>query len=154
MKVIQPLGEGYSPFSQNFAKCTKFNFWVLTAISKRKVPETWASYFYTDLVAGKFFLYECVYACVYVCMYVCGYVCVLCQNLYSIDTKFCTQVGLENSKVQFEDGLSVAYCSLCRNLKYSLKVKYIILNYSNVAWFLIFETLRSGRAKTLTYFCK
>ena len=46
---------------------------------------------------------------------------------------------------------STAYNSLCRGLKYLLKVSYIILNYPNVTRFLIFETLCLGRAKTLTY---
>ena len=46
---------------------------------------------------------------------------------------------------------STTYTSLCIDLKYILKVRYIILNYPNVAQFLIFETLCLGRAKTLTY---
>ena len=36
---------------------------------------------------------------------------------------------------------SKAYTSLCRGLKYLLKLRYIILIYLKVAWFLIFETL-------------
>ena len=45
---------------------------------------------------------------------------------------------------------SAAYTSPYKGLKYSLKVKYIILNYpNNVAKFLIFKTLCLGRAKTL-----
>ena len=47
--------------------------------------------------------------------------------------------------------LSVVVDSLCRGLKYLLKIKYIILNYPNVAWFFIFETLCLDRTKTLTY---
>ena len=49
---------------------------------------------------------------------------------------------------------STAYTSVCRGLKYLLKVRYIILNYPNVARFLIFETLCLRRAKTLTYVWK
>ena len=50
--------------------------------------------------------------------------------------------------------LSTAYTNLCRGLQYLLKVRYIILNYSNVAQFLIFETFSLGRVKTLTYVWK
>ena len=41
---------------------------------------------------------------------------------------------------------STAYTSLCRGLKYLLKVRYTIPNYPNVVKFLIFETLCLGRA--------
>ena len=44
--------------------------------------------------------------------------------------------------------------SLCIDLKHLLKVPYIILGEPNVAWFLIFETVFLGRAKTLTYVWK
>ena len=49
---------------------------------------------------------------------------------------------------------STAYTSLFRGLKYLLKVRYIILNYPNVAWFFIFDILCLGRAKTKTYVWK
>ena len=49
---------------------------------------------------------------------------------------------------------SAVYVSLCRGLKYLLKVRHIIRNYPNVARFFIFETLCLGRAKTLTYVWK
>ena len=44
-----------------------------------------------------------------------------------------------------------AYISLCWGLKHLLKIWRIILVYPNVARFLNFETLCSGRSKTLTY---
>ena len=47
-----------------------------------------------------------------------------------------------------------AYISLCRGLKYLLKVRYIILNYPSVARFLIFESLCLGSSKTLPYVWK
>ena len=47
-----------------------------------------------------------------------------------------------------------AYTSLCRGLKFLLKVGYIIPNHPNVARFLIFDTFCLGRSKTLTYVCK
>ena len=43
------------------------------------------------------FLYVCVCACV--CIHARG------RNFYPIETKFDTQVGILNSKVQFVDGL-------------------------------------------------
>ena len=49
---------------------------------------------------------------------------------------------------------STTYNSLCRGLKYLLKVGYITLNFPNMAWFLILETLCLGRANTLTYVWK
>ena len=49
---------------------------------------------------------------------------------------------------------SAAYISLWRDLKYWLKVRYIILVYSKMTLFLVFETLCLGRAKTLPYVWK
>ena len=46
---------------------------------------------------------------------------------------------------------SKAYTSLARDLKYLLKVLYIILIYYNQAKFSIFNTLCLGSLKTLTY---
>ena len=46
---------------------------------------------------------------------------------------------------------SAAYTSLGRGLKYLLKIPHFILDYSNVAGFLIFSNLCLGRSKTLTY---
>ena len=47
--------------------------------------------------------------------------------------------------------VSTAFTSLCRSLKYLLKVWYITLNYPNMAQIWIFEPLSLSRAKTLTY---
>ena len=47
-----------------------------------------------------------------------------------------------------------AYTDLCRGLYYLLKVRYIILNFLNVARFLIFETLYLGWSKILSYIWK
>ena len=44
---------------------------------------------------------------------------------------------------------TAAYTSLCRDQKYLLKLRYIILVYLNVTGFLIFETICLGRSKTL-----
>ena len=46
---------------------------------------------------------------------------------------------------------STTYTSLCRGLKYLLKVRFIILVYPNVARFSIFKTLCLGKSKTLSY---
>ena len=46
---------------------------------------------------------------------------------------------------------SAANTSLCRGLKYLLKVPYNIQKYPNLAGILIFETLCLGRSKTLPY---
>ena len=78
------VGEKYIIFSK------KNN---LTAISKRKVPEAWESYFSTS---WKDFLKKCVRVCVCVCMCVFVYVCMCIHakdcNFYPIDTKFGTLV--------------------------------------------------------------
>ena len=60
---------------------------------------------------------------------------------------------LENSEFCLLSNFSTttAYISLCRNLKYLQKVPCIILNYFNVARFLIFETLYLSSLKTLLY---
>ena len=49
---------------------------------------------------------------------------------------------------------STAYISLCRGLKYLLKVRFIILIHPNVAWFYNFKTLCLGSPKTLPYVWK
>ena len=46
---------------------------------------------------------------------------------------------------------SAAYISLCRGLKYLLKVRYTILVYCNVARFLISNTVFCCRIETLPY---
>ena len=66
----------------------------------------------------------------------------------SIISEFCLSVGRSVCRA------STAYTSFCRGLKYLLKVRYIILNYPNVARFLISEILCLGRAKILTYVWK
>ena len=48
--------------------------------------------------------------------------------------------------------LAPAYISLCRGLKYLLKVKYIILVDPLRARFLIYETVLLGSSATLPYF--
>ena len=47
--------------------------------------------------------------------------------------------------------LAPAYTSLCRGLKYSPKVRYIILVDPNGVGFLIFETVFLDRSATLSY---
>ena len=49
---------------------------------------------------------------------------------------------------------SAAYTSLCRSLKYLLKVSYIIQNYPSIVRFLNFKTLFLDRSKTLPYVWK
>ena len=49
---------------------------------------------------------------------------------------------------------SRAYLSLCRSLKYLLKIPYFIQDCSNVVGVLIFEALCLGRSKTLPYVWK
>ena len=46
---------------------------------------------------------------------------------------------------------STAYTSLYRDLIYSPKVRYIILNYLNILIILIFESLCLGNSRTLPY---
>ena len=54
-------------------------------------------------------------------------------------------------QVNFE---SIAYNSLCKDLKYILNTPYIILNYPNVVGFLIFESLFLVRSKIMPYVTK
>ena len=49
---------------------------------------------------------------------------------------------------------STIYISLCKGLKYLLKIPYFIKNYSKGAGFLNFEALCLGRSKTLPYVSK
>ena len=50
--------------------------------------------------------------------------------------------------------LSIAYNSLRRGLKYLLKIPFFILNYLNVAGFLIFKTVFLGSSAKLPYVWK
>ena len=46
---------------------------------------------------------------------------------------------------------SAAYISLCKDIKYLLKIPYIIQNSPNMAGFFIFSTLCLGKWKTFPY---
>ena len=64
---------------------------------------------------------------------------------------FCLSVILEFCLLSVGCNASAAYTSLCRSLKYLLKVLYDILVYPNVTRFLISEALCQGSFKTLHY---
>ena len=63
------------------------------------------------------------------------------QTKMSVISEFCLYVY----------SVSTAYISLRKDLRYLIKVPYSIQNYSNLATFLIFETLCLGSSKTLPY---
>ena len=53
--------------------------------------------------------------------------------------------------LSFVCSASTVNTSLCRGLKYLLKVRYIFLVYHNVARFSFFDNLCLGRSKTFPY---
>ena len=66
----------------------------------------------------------------------------------------CLSVILEFYLLLSVCNASIVYTSLCRGLKYLLKVQYIILVYPNLANYLITNTVLCCRMETLPYVWK